>query len=131
MNDETKNDVAVVRAALELLEEFNLPYIVDKLANALAALDRLEARVERLEHELETRELVRRTNLEVNKALSQDIIAVKAECDTLAKQLATARGALREIVDRTLLDADPPELRAQNACNYRRAQQAPSAAETK
>ena len=91
MNDETKNDVAAVCAALDLLEEFNLPYIVDKLANALAALDRLEGRVATLEHELGTRELVRRTNLKVNKALSQDIIAVKADRDTLAQRLATAR----------------------------------------
>ena len=53
MNDETKNDVAAVCAALDLLEEFNLPYIVDKLANALAALDRLEKRFTKCEAQLQ------------------------------------------------------------------------------
>ena len=77
------DDVAVVRASLDLLEEFNLPYIVDTLANALAALDRLEARGG--EYQSVTELAARHSNLQ------EYIAQLEQERDLLAQQLATAR----------------------------------------
>ena len=87
------DDFATVRAALDLLEEFNLPYIVDKLAKALAALDRLEARGGGYQSVTEL--AARHSNL--REYLTQ----LERERDLLAQQLATARATIEPLSEVT------------------------------